>query len=79
MDKIIKLLNKVKRRDRERLLSCIEKLKHGELETLKVKKVVGSLLHRVRVGNFRIFFSVDTQTKQVEVVSIRLRNERTYQ
>lgn len=78
MDKIVKLLKKAKEKDRERLLACIEVLESGELETLKVKKLGGSPFYRVRVGDFRIVFSIDKQ-KRVLIESVRLRNEKTYQ
>lgn len=77
MDEIAKLLKKMKRKDRERLLACMEALQSGELSTRKIVKLTGSSLYRVRVGDFRIVFSVDKQ-QGVVIESVRLRNEKTY-
>ena len=77
MDEIAKLLKKVKQKDRERLLACMEALQNGELNALKIMKLTGSSLYRLRVGDFRIVFSIDKQ-QRVVIESVRLRNEKTY-
>lgn len=78
MDEIEKLLRKAKRKDRERLLEVMQDLQKGKLDGMHIKKLVGSSVYRIRVGNFRILFSIDSNTKQAIVESVRLRNEKTY-
>ncbi len=78
MDPIEKLLRKVNKKDREQLLAILLKLQQGEMNGLKLLKLKGSDLYRVRVGRFRILFLLDTKTKVVEVRSVRLRSEDTY-
>ena len=78
MDEIEKLLRKVKRKDRERLLEALDSLQRGQIEHLSIKRLAGSRFFRVRIGNFRILFSLDTQKNTLVIESIRLRNEGTY-
>jgi mRNA interferase RelE/StbE len=78
MDKLMKLLRKVSRKDRERLLAALEALEKGELNTLSIKKLSNSPFFRVRVGDFRIVFLLDEQTKTVVIESVRKRDEETY-
>ncbi len=77
MDEIEKLLRKMKKADRERLISVMVALIAGATEGLHIKKLSGSNLYRVRVGDFRIVFSIDRATKKILIESVRLRNEGT--
>jgi len=43
-----------------------------------VKKLSGSGLWRVRVGNYRVVYSINDSAKQVMVVRIARSNEDTY-
>lgn len=79
MDEIEKLLRKRKRQDRERLLVALEALKRGDLAGLQIKKLSGSPFYRVRIGDFRIIFSMNDQNHSIRVESVRIRNERTYE
>lgn len=79
MDEIEKLLRKRKRKDRERLLAALQALKRGDHEGLQVKKLAGSRFYRVRVGDFRIIFSIGGKDQGVIVESVRIRNEKTYE
>lgn len=76
MNELEKLLNKSKRQDRERILQTIRTLKQGETKGLKIIKLTGSNMYRVRVGDFRIQFSIND--KIVKIESVRLKNEATY-
>lgn len=59
----------------ERVMKCIEKLKdepfpHG------VEKFEGTeQLYRIRVGDYRIIYEVDTQAKEITVHYVRHRRE----
>lgn len=35
-------------------------------------------LHRIRVGNYRVIYSIDYTNEMVSIVTIQRRNERTY-
>ena len=78
MDEIEKLLHKTKKKDRERLLTAMNALRRGEIKGLNIKKLSGSSLYRVRIGDFRIIFSIDARKKTVLIESVRIRNEKTY-
>ncbi len=78
MNKIEKLLRKASKKDRQRLLEVIMVLRSGVAIGLKVKKLAGSHFYRVRVGKYRVVFSMDMHNKTVVIEAIRLRNEGTY-
>ena len=78
MDELKKLLRKVKRKDRERLLAVLQALRSGDIKGMNVKRLTNSPLYRIRVGDFRITFSIDRQRKTVVIESVRQRNEKTY-
>jgi len=54
------------------------RLQDGDTAGLKVLKLKGMSEYRVRGGWFRIRFIINTKTKQVEIYSVKLRNEATY-
>jgi len=76
MNELEKLLSKRKKQDRERLINTMEALKQGEIKGLKIIKLTGSNFYRVRVGDFRIQFTMNGTKAIIE--SVRLRNEATY-
>jgi mRNA interferase RelE/StbE len=41
-------------------------------------KLVGSALWRIRVGNFRIVYSIDDDNAIIRIVKVARRNEDTY-
>ncbi len=79
MDETEKLLRKRNQKDRDRILKTLKAIREGVLDGLQVKKLSGSALYRVRVGDFRIQFSINPETKKTVIESVRLRNESTYQ
>lgn len=78
MDETEKLLRKRKKEDRDRITEALRAIREGRLGGLHVKKLSGFALYRVRVGDFRIQFSMDPSTKKTIIESVRLRNEGTY-
>ena len=78
MDQIEKLLRKIKKAERERLLAILEDLRNGNLKGLHIKRLKNSKFFRIRVGDFRIIFSVDQSNKRILVESVTLRAEDTY-
>jgi len=77
MDEIEKLLRKAAKKDRERLFGAMESLRNGKIDGLRMTKISGSSLFRVRVGDFRIIFSINDR-KGIVIESVRRRNEETY-
>lgn len=78
MNEIEKLLQKVSREDRERLLATMAALREGDLAGMNIKKLSNAAVYRVRVGKFRIQYSIDPETKAITIESVRRRNEATY-
>ncbi|MFH1631743.1 MAG: type II toxin-antitoxin system RelE/ParE family toxin [bacterium] len=76
MDKVKKLLRKVRKKERDKLKKLIEQLIAGDLAGLKIKKIKSLQCYRVRAGRFRVFFQVSN--KKVIILNIKLRNEETY-
>lgn len=73
-----KLLRKAKKKDRERLLAAMTALRNGQIKGFKIKKISGSNFYRIRIGDFRIIFSIDETKKTIIIESVRLRDEGTY-
>ncbi|MDP2693196.1 MAG: hypothetical protein Q8O88_06215 [bacterium] len=78
MDKILKLLRKISKPDRERLLKIINKLFCKEKRDLNIKKVKNTEFYRLRLGRFRVIFHYEGARKEIIIDSIRLRQENTY-
>lgn len=78
MNEIEKLLQRVSREDKERLLATMAALRRGDLAGMHIKKLVDASLYRVRVGRFRIQYSIHPETKMISIMSVRRRNEGTY-
>jgi mRNA interferase RelE/StbE len=78
MDEIEKLLRKAPRKARKRLLAAMEALRRGDIDDLNIQKLSGSPLFRVRIGDFRIIFSVNKRLGKIIIESVRRRNEDTY-
>jgi len=77
-DKITELLSKLSQKDLKHISTTIEKITKLELEGLDLKTLKGQTgMYRVRVGNYRILFSIN-QNKKPSIVSISRRNEKTY-
>jgi len=76
MQEIEKLFRKITRKERELLDDITHKLLSSDHKGLTIKKLEGSDLYRLRKGRFRIIFHY--KREKVSIVSIRLRNEKTY-
>jgi len=74
MNDIEKLLSKVSPQDKIRLVLAIDATKSGMLTGVKMK---GSNFYKVRVGHFRIIYSIK-ENGRVVVDEVRRRNEKTY-
>ena len=76
MDAREKLFRKISKKDREVLREIITDLPEGK-SISSVKKLEGGDFYRLRKRKFRIIFHY-TKSGDIEIDSIRLRNEKTY-
>ena len=44
-----------------------------------VKKLIGQEVYRIRLGDYRVLYSVDDKAKEVRIEAVRKRDERTYE
>lgn len=75
MTPLEKLLQRVSEKDRDAILSVIERIVSGET-TFRVEKLAESDLYKVRKGNFRFIFHYERN--KIVIDAVRLRNEKTY-
>ena len=78
MDELVKLLKKATKKDREKLLVVLEKLRSGVVSGLQISKLKGEERYRVRVGRFRIMFHFEGKPKRIVIDVVRKRDEKTY-
>ena len=76
MRKIEKLLRKLRKKDRQKLLSIVRKLTTGQIVKIEVKKIKNTDLYRLRHKNFRIVFHYEN--KEVIIDIVKLKNKNTY-
>jgi len=76
VSKTEKLLKKIKKKDRQRLLEIVSKLRNNEIQGLNIQKIKKSDFYRLRTRRFRIIFHY--QKNKTFIDSIKLRNEKTY-
>ena len=72
-----KQLDSIPGRDNEAIRQGLHSLEN-ELKSHNIIKLTGIELWRLRVGKFRIIYSVDERNKRVIVVKISKRDENTY-
>ena len=68
-----KLLKKISRSDKERILEVMIKAKNGELRGIKLSN---KNQYRIRVGNYRIKYSVYDGRQIID--EVRRRDKNTY-
>lgn len=79
MDKIIKVLSKLLKKEKEVMLLMLKQIERDHTKIPGVKALIGYKgLYRVRVGQYRVIFSVDPITKKGHVEDVARRNEKTY-
>ena len=76
MTPIEKLFRKISRKEREFIVALVDLLISGKTKTLRIEKLSGGDLYKVRKGHFRLIFHYEN--KAVIIDAIRLRNEKTY-
>jgi mRNA interferase RelE/StbE len=43
-----------------------------------MKKLTGQEVYRIRIGDYRVLYTVDDKAKEVRIEAVRKRDERTY-
>ena len=74
--KIEKLLSKINPKDRQWLLSLVEKIVAQDKKVLRIEKIKNTDFYRVRTGHFRLIFHYEKGEAIID--SIKIRNEKTY-
>ncbi|MCX6810093.1 MAG: hypothetical protein NTZ65_05135 [Candidatus Berkelbacteria bacterium] len=78
MDKIEKFLQRLSKKERERVKEIFRLILKNKIAGLDIKKLKDrNDLFRVRSGNLRIIFRRDTKNK-IFILTISCRNEKTY-
>jgi mRNA-degrading endonuclease RelE of RelBE toxin-antitoxin system len=78
MDKIEKALDKLTKKEREKVKAMLEQVKQGNFRLLDVKKLKGrDDVFRVRKGDIRIIFRKDKKGNFF-VLAIERKSDRTY-
>ena len=79
MDKIEKILRMLSRKEHDAMLLMMDQIKRDYTKIPGVKALVGAKgWFRIRMGQYRILFTVDPATKKAEIKRITRRNEGTY-
>lgn len=77
MDRNKKFLKKLSDKEFSLVQKTLEKIQSRNISKLDIKKLTGYKdVYRVRVGNIRIIF-LDTP-KEIQILEIARRNEKTY-
>lgn len=77
MDKIVKLLRKIRAKDHKAINETLARIFLRSLDGLDVKKLSGfKNLYRVRVGQYRIIYEDDGS--DIWIYSVKRRDESTY-
>lgn len=42
------------------------------------KKLTGQEVYRIRIGGYRVLYTVDYKAKEIQIEAVRKRDERTY-
>jgi mRNA interferase RelE/StbE len=80
-----KELKKLPRHDQQAIYDEIKELANNpHPHGTRIKPMLGFSLqgyvvtHRLRVGNYRIFYELNEETRRVVLLALRRRSERTY-
>jgi len=72
--KAVKHLEKIPKNERKTIGKKIEGLKFSPRPPISIK-LVNEELYRMRVGNYRILYTVDDRQKEVNIIAVKHRSE----
>lgn len=79
MDKIEKLVRSLNAKEREAMLLLMQQLQRDPRAIPGIMPLTGMKgWYRIRMGRYRILFTIDSKTKEMEIKRISKRNEKTY-
>jgi len=74
--RVFKDLDKIPKNDAEKIAAAASHLKQNPFPVNKYKKLAGgSNLYRIRQGDYRIIYTVDSSQKHINIILIRHRKE----
>jgi len=77
MDKIVKALQKLNAKEKEKLQEILFLIKQGDLQGLDIKKLTGrDDIYRVRKGDIRVIFR--KIKNEIKVLAVERRTDTTY-
>ncbi len=79
--KAVKQASKLPKQDRARIVSKVSELAHwpGCMQSSDIKPLKNHAhQYRLRVGNYRVLFDIESGLKIVSVEEVKKRDERTY-
>ena len=72
--KAIKHLEKIPKNERKTIGNKIESLKANPRPPISIK-LVNEELYRMRVGNYRVLYTIDDSQREVTVIAVKHRSE----
>ena len=60
-----------------RIVAAIHRLRENPRPP-SMKKLTGQEVYRIRLGDYRVLYTVDDRAKEVRIEAVRRRDERTY-
>ncbi len=73
-EKALKILSRIQRGYQLKINSVLDDLKLGRFTVLDIKRIEGTKYgHRLRVGRWRVLFSLFSNEKRIEIVDIFLK------
>ena len=60
-----------------RIVAAIHRLRENP-HPPGTKKLTGQEVYRIRIGDYRVLYTVDDKAKEVRIEAVRKRDERTY-
>ena len=60
-----------------RIVAAIHRLRENPRPP-SMKKLTGRETYRIRIGDYRVLYTVDDKTSEVRIEAVRKRDERTY-
>jgi mRNA-degrading endonuclease RelE of RelBE toxin-antitoxin system len=76
-EKALKILSRIPKGYQLKINSALDDLKLGKFTALDIKRIGGTKYgHRLRVGRWRVLFSLFPNEKRIEIVDIFLKKEK---
>jgi mRNA interferase RelE/StbE len=74
-NKAFKALMKIPEKERAVIKNAIDRLADDPIRKSNVKKLLNRPGYRLRVGNFRVLFEIDSETKNILIISVGHRKK----